>query len=135
MRSNCFGVRVLLLAASLSLLSCGQDVSQNGNDHQGDPTFRVILEQVFEPSCVMCHRGGRPAGEQDLTEYAKILNVPSVQRSEFKRVEPNDPSNSYLYMKMNDDDRIVGTVMPPSGILPQGQLNLVRSWIEAGAPN
>ncbi len=55
-----------------------------------------------------------------------------------KRVAPNDPQNSLLYQKVTQETPVCGIAMPPRGgnyqALNAADIELVRKWIEAGAP-
>jgi hypothetical protein len=44
----------------------------------------------------------------------------------------DEPANSVLYLKLTGDSS-TGTRMPPPGLLPQAQQDLVRDWIAEGA--
>ncbi len=48
-------------------------------------------------------------------------------------VAPNEPDNSYLIRKMEGTPGITGNRMPPSGSLPQSEINVIREWITNGA--
>ncbi len=48
------------------------------------------------------------------------------------RVEPADPDNSYLIQKM-EGTAATGGVMPPSGMLAQTTIDIIRQWIIDGA--
>jgi len=50
-------------------------------------------------------------------------------------VAPSDPDNSYLYMKISGDPRIVGERMPFGGTISAAEIEAVRAWIVAGARN
>ncbi len=64
-----------------------------------------------------------------------LVNVPSTQVPSVMRVVPGDPEHSYLYWKVTGDPRIDGGRMPlmapPLGATDR---ELLRGWIEAGAP-
>ncbi len=126
---------LLVLGMAAYILSCEHDVAGNSTKNTGTPTFTVVLQEVFEPSCGTCHLNGSNSGGLDLSAYANIVNVPSTEQAQFVRVKPNDPGQSYLYMKITGDSRISGSSMPLGGTLSQEKKDLVRSWIEAGAPN
>jgi hypothetical protein len=53
------------------------------------------------------------------------------------RVLPGDPENSYLIHKVEGRPGIVGLRMPRSGppYLTDGQILVIKRWIEIGAPN
>ena len=49
-------------------------------------------------------------------------------------MKPSDAANSYLYMKLIGDPRILGDPMPRTGgPLGEADLSLVRRWIDGGA--
>ncbi len=104
-------------------------------------TFSAVQSQIFTPSCAFsgCHGGGAPAEGLNLssgTAYANIVNVRSSQRGNLDRIEPGNPDASYLYLKVTGDSSISGLRMPRSGQpLSQELIDLLRDWIERGAPN
>jgi hypothetical protein len=53
------------------------------------------------------------------------------------RIAPGDPSNSYLVQKIEGASGIVGVRMPANGppYLTDGQISIIRRWVEIGAPN
>jgi hypothetical protein len=59
-----------------------------------------------------------------------------VQRSDLLRVAPGDPENSYLVHKVEGRPGIIGLRMPRNGppFLTEGQIRIIRRWIELGAP-
>ena len=104
-------------------------------------TFTMVQEQIFNVSCARsgCLGNGSAAAGLQVDEglaYDVIVDVPSVVQPQLDRIEPNDPDASYLWLKVIDDPSIEGARMPPSGsALDQDRLDLLRGWIEAGAPN
>ncbi len=104
-------------------------------------TFTRVQNEVFSASCAFsgCHGGSSPAQGLNLSagqSYNMIVNVGSAQQPSVDRIEPNDPEASYLYLKIIDDPSISGSRMP-RGTPPLSQelMDLVRDWIERGAPN
>jgi len=104
-------------------------------------TFSAVQAQIFTASCAFsgCHGGGSPAQGMNLSEgmaYANIVNVASSEQPSLDRIEPDDPDESYLYLKVTGDSSISGSRMPlGGGALSQDLLDLLRDWIERGAPN
>ncbi len=104
-------------------------------------TFSAVQSQIFNASCAFsgCHAGGSPAQGMNLSDgmaYSNIVDVPSNQQSSLDRIEPDDPDESYLYLKVTGDSSISGSRMPlGGGALSQDLLDLLRDWIERGAPN
>ena len=141
----------LCAAALLAALCVGCD--ENLADIAGPtpnltPTFSGIQRDIFQatdssgrPSCASCHNpngsGFRAVG-LDLgsdAAYGQLVGVPSRQRSGVLRVAPGDPGNSYLMHKLEGRDGIVGVRMPQRGpFLTEGQLAIIKRWIEIGAP-
>ena len=104
-------------------------------------TFSAVQAQIFNTSCAFsgCHAGSSPSQGMNLSEgmaYGNIVNVPSSQQSSLDRIEPNEPEESYLYLKVTNDQSISGGRMPAGGgPLAQDLVDLLRDWIERGAPN
>ena len=104
-------------------------------------TFTRVQNEIFTPSCafVGCHAGSNPAQGQNLSAgqaYSNIVNVPAGERPSMDRIEPGQPSQSYLWLKVTDDPSIIGARMPRGApALSQEKLDLLREWIEAGALN
>jgi hypothetical protein len=69
--------------------------------------------------------------------YGNLVNAPSRGRPGAVRVIPGDPDNSYLIHKLEGRPGIVGERMPRGGgpFLSQGQMMVIRRWIELGAAN
>lgn len=104
-------------------------------------TFSAVQSQIFSASCAFsgCHAGGAPAEGLNLSAglaYSNIVNVRSSQRGSLDRIEPGDPDQSYLYLKVIGDPSIGGERMPRlAPALSQSLIDLLRDWIERGAPN
>ena len=104
-------------------------------------TFTDVQQQIFTQSCAFsgCHGGSSPAQGMDLREgaaFSNIVNVSSSERPSLDRIEPSDPDNSYLYLKVIGDSSISGSRMPRGApALSQNLIDLLRDWIERGAPN
>jgi hypothetical protein len=105
------------------------------------PTLAEVQAQVFTPSCASsgCHAGPDAPEGLDLTAgsaYANTVGVSSSQVSDIMRVEPGEPAESYLFIKITGGDRMApGTFQMPIGVeLSDEQIDLVEDWIEGGAP-
>jgi hypothetical protein len=82
-----------------------------------------------------CHSSN--AGNMHLPDVPpNLVNVPSYEEPTLVRVMPGNPEQSYLYMKVVNDPRIMGARMPSNGpALASADVETLRSWIEAGAPS
>ena len=110
-----------------------------------DSTYEAIQATVFaQHGCAssLCHSAQSAAGELDLSpenSYANLVDVVSAG-SEDLRVAPRKPSDSFLYQKLAAKTQpgsydIAGSPMPSGGQpVSSGQLEAMRLWIEAGAP-
>ena len=106
----------------------------------GAPTLLDVQTAVFTPRCAVpgCHVGaGAPFG-LDLSSAgiasASAVGIASAEAPSFLRVEPSNAADSYLYMKISGDPRILGDPMPASGgPLSDSQKTLIVSWINGGA--
>ncbi len=75
----------------------------------------------------------------NLTEgnsYASLVGVASIEKPALQRVTPGDPENSYIIHKLEGRAGITGARMPFNGTpLTDGQILVIKRWIELGAPN
>jgi hypothetical protein len=111
------------------------------------PTFSSIQRDIFEaadssgrPSCASCHNpngGAFRAVGLDLSttgSYDSLVGAASRQKPSLARVAAGDPDNSYLLHKLGNRTDIIGVRMPQRGpYLSDGQLAIIRRWIELGA--
>jgi len=109
-----------------------------------DGTFAAIQELIFERhGCTQetCHGSARSGG-LELTAgvaYQNLIEVPS-SNSSFPRVLPGDNDRSFLWLKLAAGTNpgsvdVAGAPMPLAGApLSEDELELVRLWIHAGAP-
>ena len=100
--------------------------------------FAEIQQNIFTPSCAVsgCHTTASSIGGLDLSAgfaLANLVDVGSSADAVTKRVKPGDPENSYLMQKLVGGASR-GQPMPPGGpALSDSDLELIRSWIRAGA--
>lgn len=132
----------LMVGASLITLGCGGGSDAPGGVVVAEPdpvSLQDVQAAVFTPNCAVtgCHVAGTAAFGLDLgpgKALNNLVGVPSSERSSFDRIEPFDPQNSYVYMKVTADPRILGDPMPPLGPpLADQQIDLLHDWIEQGA--
>lgn len=139
----------VLLAATAALTACDEKLSSiAGPTPNLEPTFASIQKEIFETTdsagrvaCTGCHTstGRVPAAGMNLTHdvaYDNLVNVPSRLKPGAIRVIPGDPENSYIIHKVEGRPGIVGLRMPFSGrpFLSDGQILILKRWIEIGAP-
>jgi hypothetical protein len=140
----------------LAMLACVVGCAGNGEglDANGQPIlpgggggaasgpvtadFQSIQDNVFTPICSKCHIGASaPEGlELDAAHsYGLLVGVPSVEEPSLERVDPGNPDQSYMVLKIEGAPGIVGGQMPLGETpLPQDTINAIRQWISNGAP-
>src|SRR5687768_10731607 len=141
--------RRAIVVIGLTVASAGCDESLSnvaGPTPNLTPSFSSIQRDIFEaadssgrPACSSCHNpnGGafRSVGLDLSTSgsYDSLVGVASRQKG-LPRVAPGDPENSYLIHKLEGRTDIIGTRMPIRGpYLSEGQIAIVRRWIQLGA--
>ena len=102
-----------------------------------EPTFSSIQANIFTPICTQCHAGASAPLSFSLQagfSYDQLVGVPSVEVPELSRVDPGQPDNSYVVMKIEGAPGITGGRMP-LGLSPLSaeRIAAVRGWIADGA--
>lgn len=105
------------------------------------PTYYPDVDPIIQSECVSCHYPGLPSAGLDIN-FVNLVGAASTQVAEMYRVDPGNPNNSYMWLKLNDThlgvDGGSGTGMPSDGgstYLPlSGELLIViENWINGGA--
>ena len=140
---------LLLGIACLASIGCDEKLSTvAGPTPNLEPTFASIQSDIFQASdslgrtpCTQCHTstGRNPSGGFDMNpdvSYSSLVGAPVRQKPGAVRVIPGDPDNSYLIQKLEGAGGIVGRRMPFNGppYLTDGQIKIIRRWIQIGAP-
>jgi hypothetical protein len=141
----------LALTVVLAILTaCGSQASEplavNGTTPAADGaappakvTFTEVYDQVLNGSCLSCHTGfiGQFDGldmSTKATAYANTVNKSSSRCASETLVVPGHAESSLLYLKVTSPP--CGSLMPQNApALPQSSLDLIKTWIDEGAPN
>lgn len=126
-------IRLVALIALPMLAACGdKETDDSAHEH---PAFAEI-QAIFDADCAGCHVGGATSGGLSLDDgYSKIVGVESSVAG-VNYIEPGDPDNSYLYLKLTGGQASVGgggDNMPQGGSLAAEDLELIEHWIIDGA--
>jgi hypothetical protein len=104
-------------------------------------TLESIQDSVFTPICSTCHSGvgTQLPGSLNLSNVtasrAALVSIASVEKPGVQRVTPSNSAGSYIVQKLQGDPGISGNRMPFGGpFLDQATINVIRQWIDAGAP-
>jgi hypothetical protein len=103
------------------------------------PTLDSIQANVFSVTCAVpgCHGGA--GAQQGLRldpgfSAGNLINVASSQDPTLVRVIPGNPDGSFVIHKL-EGNQTVGFQMPAGGpYLPQSTIDVIRQWIQDGAP-
>jgi hypothetical protein len=145
-------VQQVVLAAALAVGAAGCDEKLSdvaGPTPDLEPTLSSIQREIFNTTdssgrvaCIQCHsdNGRITAGNLVLLEgrsYTQLVGRTSSFRPGAVLVVPNDPDGSYLIHKLEGRGDIIGERMPRTTgpFLTEGQISIIRRWIELGARN
>jgi hypothetical protein len=132
---------------SIGELTAAVGKAINGCSASG-ASFAQIQSTIFNTTCAVtfCHSasfpGSIPAGNLDLTEgnsfdqlVGHACDNASARDDGNLRVDPGNPDNSFLVIKLEGPPSFLYGTQMPQGLPPlsAAQIKLVRDWIAAGA--
>jgi len=139
-----------VVALPLATLACGGDSSSTNQPSNAAGSFPQLQANVLTPSCAVsgCHVGASASSSGNLVltadvAYDNLVNVSpdnlAAKRDGLKRVVPGKPDSSLLFqtvvLALAAHNGEYGNIMPVGNqAIPQGQVDFLRKWIEAGAP-
>jgi len=113
-------------------------------------SFAKLQERVIAPACLSCHTAGHPYAVQSglvldaPVAYGNLMNgavkdAGANAQGIRKLVAPRDVNGSFFHRKLllwdPSQPQSFGSAMPLGNTsLSAGQLEFIRQWIEAGAP-
>jgi mono/diheme cytochrome c family protein len=129
---------LILLSALTACSDMGDAPTDPGDPGPPDPpdptvSFADDIQPIFDNNCVGCHGVGGNAG-LDLrpdVSHGNLVNIPSTQ-SALALIEPEEPDDSWLYLKITGQQN-VGSEMPPGSGLDSTAAALIQTWIMEGA--
>jgi len=140
----------IAVAVALGSIACGGDGGTTSQGPNASGSFAQLQTSVFTPTCAVsgCHVSASAASSGNLVlsadvAYDNLVNAApdnlAAKRDGLKRVTPFKPDSSLIFQKvvlaLAAHDGEYGNVMPVgSQAIPQGQVDFLRKWIEAGAP-
>jgi hypothetical protein len=136
------------LALACSFVAGIAGAQEEGCRVEFESTFELIESKIFQAggcASAFCHSGDFPAAGLDLTAgraYASLLNRPSTTVEGAVRVVPAQKDDSLLWVNvvaaaLPGEWTAPVRPMPPGSLLPPlsfEQLEVLRLWIESGAP-
>lgn len=131
-------IHSFLISITLIILisACSSDSVTNPQEVEPpQAAFSSIQTEVLDNSCALsgCHDGTRRPNLTAGVAFVNIVNMPSTQGLNY--IEPGDPDNSYLYLKLLGNN-ISGSRMPVGADpLSIAVTDSIKKWIENGALN
>jgi len=107
-----------------SLLLLGLAASAFG---QTPVDFARDVRPIFTTNCIGCHGPSQQAGGLRLDQRSSAMAPGS------RRIVPGGSANSFVYLKLIGEG-ISGLSMPPAGPLRREQIDVIKTWIDEGAP-
>jgi len=93
----------------------------------GVTSFANDVMPILEAKCVPCHG---TMGGWDSTTYESVI----TSGNNGPAVIPGDVENSLLAQKIQGTHE-QGSIMPPSGKMPDSEIQVILDWIATGAPD
>lgn len=129
------------LARAIDYAGCSYSDDPAGLNLLGEGvTWTARISKILEFNCGGCHGGESPEANLRLIGddvYLRLREY-SAQNPEMPYITPNEPEQSYLYLKLIGDSSIVGNPMPYNpltgkGTLSEAEIADVLTWISNGA--
>lgn len=90
--------------------------------------FEDHVKPILRDKCLSCHNTNKKSSDLDLSSYSSLMQGGASGAS----IQPGDSGASYMYSLMSHQSE---PFMPPNADkLPDETLEIVRKWIEGGAP-
>ncbi|MCJ7433026.1 MAG: c-type cytochrome [Anaerolineales bacterium] len=89
-------------------------------------SFSEQVQPILKAKCLLCHNSQMTLGGWDSTSYQSVM----TSGSSGPAVVVGDTANSILVQRLQGKQ---AGVMPPSGQLPENELQIILGWIAAGA--
>lgn len=117
------GACAILFVFPVTML-CGDDGQKK--ESEGVKFYIDQVQPIFVKNCFQCHGNGKAKGGLNLYVRDHLL----AGGESGAAIDLESPRKSLLLDAIN----YVSYEMPPSGKLPQQQIDIIAKWIEIGAP-
>ncbi|TRX41301.1 hypothetical protein [Flavobacterium restrictum] len=107
---------ILLFVSALCFVSCDSVTYDQISEVNTNPTYAANVGPVFHSNCSGCHNSGG--------QYPSLANYTEVKDA----VE-----NGNVICRI--DTQTCGSVMPTSGRMNQGTIDMIKLWATNGYPN
>jgi hypothetical protein len=114
-----------------------EGLDAGAGEASGPPSWSELHASVIAPKCALagCHvpASAGISGDLELSNACGAWNALKRAGECGARLVPGDPAASSLYDKVSSSTPRCKLPMPPTGKLPQRDIEAIRAWIEAGA--
>lgn len=93
---------------------------------EGAAFFTSQVQPILQAKCIVCHSGAKPQGGLDLTSREALLKGGAAGPAAI----PGNTAGSLLVKAV----RFQGPKMPPQGMLPKEQIEIIEKWVAVGLP-
>ena len=98
-------------------------------------SYSLDVQPIYTTKCAFCHPALSVPNLGSGSSYAATVGVAAVCGGQTD-VVPSNSAASYLYQKVINATPACGGRMPPGGpFLPAATTDIIRDWIDNGAPN
>ena len=119
----------------------GLDANGNPISGQGEmiplsADFDSLQANIFTPICSVCHSGASAPEGLILDaqhSYSLLVNMPSMEVPSIPRVDPGNPTNSYIIQKLEGHAAVGGQMPLGETPLPASTIAFIVQWITDGA--
>jgi mono/diheme cytochrome c family protein/uncharacterized coiled-coil DUF342 family protein len=89
-------------------------------------TYDDHVKSIFQQRCSSCHGPSRKESDLDVTNYTNLM----LGGGSGEVIAPGSADDSYLFRLISHTD---APEMPPSGKIPDAEIELIGKWITLGA--
>ena len=94
------------------------------------PSFSAQILPLLQANCSVCHSEKTQLGGWDSSSYEAVMTTGDHAPT----VKPGEAEASLLAQRVSGT-QTQGGIMPPGGLLPADEIQLIVEWIAAGAPD
>ncbi len=128
MRSSLNRLVLATMTASLVFCSLALEGSAEEKKEAVKITFDEHVAPILRAKCGACHNTSKKSGDLDMSNYTNLMQGGGSGDV----IEPGSADDSYLYLLVTHESE---PFMPPkSDKLAEESLNIIRDWIDGGAP-
>ncbi|MFT5300148.1 MAG: hypothetical protein ACI814_000922 [Mariniblastus sp.] len=115
--------RVLVSSSFLGLAIFAIAHPVLGQETSEKTTYDDHIKPILALRCSACHNPNKLSSDLDVTNFTNLMQGGGSGAS----IEPGDSVSSHLFEMIVDGD------MPPDKKLPDGEIALIKKWIDGGA--